>query len=127
MPVAIPSGRPIPTQTAAFAGVCRHLSALLLPLAACLLLLLPPGWVPPALAEFSGVDYTLTNQNEQNFSNRNLADTSFAGATPATTQATAPRSAVTASGSASVNQSTITAATMTASRCASGESSMRRV
>ena len=35
--------------------------------------------IAPALA-FEGVDYTLTNQNEQNFSNRDLADTSFAGA-----------------------------------------------
>jgi len=35
--------------------------------------------VAPALA-FEGVDYTLTNQNEQDFSGRDLADTSFAGA-----------------------------------------------
>jgi len=35
----------------------------------------------PAAAEFSGVDYTLTNQNEQDFSGQNLANTSFAGAT----------------------------------------------
>ena len=34
----------------------------------------------PAAAEFSGVDYTLTNQNEQDFSGQNLANTSFAGA-----------------------------------------------
>ena len=53
--------------------------------------------------------------------------TSFAGATPRTTQATAPSSAVTASGRASVNQSTTTQATMTASRCASGVRSMEGV
>lgn len=35
----------------------------------------------PAAAEFSGVDYTLTNQNGQDFSGQNLANTSFAGAT----------------------------------------------
>jgi uncharacterized protein YjbI with pentapeptide repeats len=34
----------------------------------------------PARAEFSGVDYTLTNQNEQDFSGQDLANTSFAGA-----------------------------------------------
>ena len=34
----------------------------------------------PAVAEFSGVDYTLTNQNEQDFSNQDLSNTSFAGA-----------------------------------------------
>lgn len=34
----------------------------------------------PASAEFSGVDYTLTNQNEQDFSGQDLANTSFAGA-----------------------------------------------
>jgi hypothetical protein len=34
----------------------------------------------PVRAEFSGVDYTLTNQNEQDFSGQDLAQTSFAGA-----------------------------------------------
>jgi uncharacterized protein YjbI with pentapeptide repeats len=34
----------------------------------------------PVRAEFSGVDYTLTNQNEQDFSGEDLAHTSFAGA-----------------------------------------------
>ncbi|WP_050757200.1 pentapeptide repeat-containing protein [Cyanobium sp. PCC 7001] len=49
--------------------------ALLLVLAWCL------GGAPaPAAAEFSGVDYTLTNQNEQDFSGQDLANTSFAGA-----------------------------------------------
>ena len=44
--------------------------------------LLVLGLAPlPAAAEFSGVDYTLTNQNEQDFSGQNLANTSFAGAT----------------------------------------------
>lgn len=33
-----------------------------------------------ALAEFQGVDYTLTNQNGQDFSGQKLAQTSFAGA-----------------------------------------------
>ncbi|MFN9872967.1 MAG: pentapeptide repeat-containing protein [Cyanobacteriota bacterium] len=34
----------------------------------------------PAAAEFSGVDYTLTNQSEQDFHGQDLANTSFAGA-----------------------------------------------
>lgn len=34
----------------------------------------------PARAEFSGVDYTLTNQNEADFHGQDLANTSFAGA-----------------------------------------------
>jgi uncharacterized protein YjbI with pentapeptide repeats len=34
----------------------------------------------PAQAEFSGIDYTLTNQNEADFSGQDLAHTSFAGA-----------------------------------------------
>ena len=38
------------------------------------------GAIPPAWAEFQGVDYTLTNQNGQDFSGQNLAQTSFAGA-----------------------------------------------
>ena len=40
------------------------------------------AWLPtlPAAAEFSGVDYTLTNQNEADFSGQDLANTSFAGA-----------------------------------------------
>ena len=38
------------------------------------------GSVAPAAAEFQGVDYTLTNQNGQDFSGQNLAQTSFAGA-----------------------------------------------
>ena len=42
-----------------------------------LLLLVVP--VAPARAEFSGIDYTLTNQNEQDFSGQDLAHTSFAG------------------------------------------------
>lgn len=33
----------------------------------------------PARAEFVGVDYTLTNQNEADFSGQDLANTSFAG------------------------------------------------
>lgn len=34
----------------------------------------------PAMAEFSGVDYTLTNQNGADFHGQDLANTSFAGA-----------------------------------------------
>ena len=52
----------------------------------------------------------------------NGRNTSFAGATPATTQSTAPSSAVTASGRASVTQSTITSTRIGASVRASGES-----
>ena len=50
----------------------------------------------------------------------NGANTSFAGATRSTTHAAAPSSAVTGSGSASVIQSTTTAAITAASLCASG-------
>ncbi len=50
-----------------------------LPLLLVLALSLAAAW--PAAAEFSGVDYTLTNQNGQDFSGQNLANTSFAGAT----------------------------------------------
>jgi uncharacterized protein YjbI with pentapeptide repeats len=54
------------------------LGSLLLGLVVSLLaLLLPAG---TAWAEFSGVDYTLTNQNEADFSCQDLANTSFAGA-----------------------------------------------
>ena len=38
------------------------------------------GFGTPALAEFSGVDYTLTNQNGADFHGQDLANTSFAGA-----------------------------------------------
>ncbi len=37
------------------------------------------GLAAPAAAEFSGVDYTLTNQNGADFSGQDLANTSFAG------------------------------------------------
>lgn len=50
----------------------------LLLIAAFLLALL--GLPLPLRAEFSGVDYTLTNQNEQDFSGQDLSHTSFAGA-----------------------------------------------
>lgn len=51
-------------------------------LSLALVLLLSPLFFPlPASADFSGVDYTLTNQNEQDFSGQDLANTSFAGAT----------------------------------------------
>ena len=52
--------------------------------------------------------------------------TSFAGATPATTQATAPSSAVTGSGRASVTHNTTTPARITARLWASGVSVMGR-
>jgi uncharacterized protein YjbI with pentapeptide repeats len=59
--------------------LCQRLGSLLLGLVFSLLaLLLPAG---TARAEFSGVDYTLTNQNEADFSGQDLANTSFAGAT----------------------------------------------
>jgi uncharacterized protein YjbI with pentapeptide repeats len=48
----------------------------LAPLLALLLLAAPT----PVLAEFSGVDYTLTNQNGADFQGQQLANTSFAGA-----------------------------------------------
>ena len=64
-----------PVAASAPAGrLQRSLLGLLL---ALLLLLAAPS--APAWAEFSGIDYTLTNQNEQDFSGQNLAHTSFAG------------------------------------------------
>ena len=54
------------------------------------------------------------------------AKTSRAGATPASTQAAAPRRAVTARGRASVIQRITTASAITASDCAWGERSMTR-
>ncbi|MEI6031955.1 MAG: pentapeptide repeat-containing protein [Synechococcaceae cyanobacterium ELA739] len=65
---------PISVPTAV-AGALRRC---LLALALALLLVAAP--VAPAWAEFSGIDYTLTNQNEQDFSGQDLAHTSFAGA-----------------------------------------------
>jgi len=53
------------------------LSAVALPLALVALLLLAPMAV---MAEFSGIDYTLTNQNGADFHGQDLANTSFAGA-----------------------------------------------
>jgi len=55
----------------------NHLRCSLLGLALALLLLVAP--IAPAWADFGGIDYTLTNQNEQDFSGQNLAHTSFAG------------------------------------------------
>ncbi|MEB3296064.1 MAG: pentapeptide repeat-containing protein [Cyanobacteriota bacterium] len=50
-------------------------------LGATLALLLLLAWpLQPAWAEFSGVDYTLTNQNGADFHGQDLANTSFAGA-----------------------------------------------
>ena len=55
--------------------MARPLFALCTALVALMLVI-----APPAMAEFSGIDYTLTNQNEADFSNQDLANTSFAGA-----------------------------------------------
>jgi uncharacterized protein YjbI with pentapeptide repeats len=50
-------------------------------LAVLAILVPPPGLgAAPARADFSGVDYTLTNQNGKDFSGEQLANTSFAGA-----------------------------------------------
>jgi len=75
-------------QAATALGRLRHrlshrLRRCLVLLTVLVVLGLAPGLVlpEPAAAEFSGVDYTLTNQNEQDFSGQNLTNTSFAGAT----------------------------------------------
>ena len=53
----------------------------LLALALALLMLVGAQGDPlPAFADFSGVDYTLTNQNGADFHGQDLANTSFAGA-----------------------------------------------
>ena len=54
-----------------------QLAALMLTL---LLALISGPAIAPAWAEFQGIDYTLTNQNGQDFSGQDLAQTSFAGA-----------------------------------------------
>jgi uncharacterized protein YjbI with pentapeptide repeats len=48
--------------------------------ALALVLAIAMGLPSAARAEFSGIDYTLTNQNEADFSGQDLANTSFAGA-----------------------------------------------
>lgn len=58
---------------------CRQLGPQLVGLVLSLLALLVPAG-SMAWAEFSGVDYTLTNQNRADFSGQDLANTSFAGA-----------------------------------------------
>lgn len=82
IPVDIPPpARPSNPVMGLLTAGCRRLAgaltlALLLPAALALVLLLPAEvW-----AEFSGVDYTLTNQNEADFHDQDLANTSFAGA-----------------------------------------------
>nr|WP_254987558.1 pentapeptide repeat-containing protein [Cyanobium sp. ATX 6E8] len=74
---------PVGQAATALGRLCHRLSSCLVLLTVLMTLGLAPGLVlpEPAAAEFSGVDYTLTNQNEQNFSGQNLANTSFAGAT----------------------------------------------
>ena len=74
-PSTNPMEPPLPTAAASPAGLIQRC---LLGLVLGLLLLTAPG--APAWAEFSGIDYTLTNQNEQDFSGQDLARTSFAGA-----------------------------------------------
>jgi len=79
---AVVSSKPVMAAPSLSASIRRmawwpRLGRLLLPLLLPALLLLAPSAV---CAEFSGVDYTLTNQNEQDFSGQDLAHTSFAGA-----------------------------------------------
>lgn len=69
-----------PPRTARIAPLPRRLVGAALALLLALVLPLAGGRPAPALAEFSGVDYTLTNQNEADFSGQDLANTSFAGA-----------------------------------------------
>ena len=62
-------------------SICQRLTWLLQgSLALLLLMFVVTVWNQPAWAEFSGVDYTLTNQNEADFHGLELANTSFAGA-----------------------------------------------
>lgn len=78
---AMRSGRPWAAARPLHPG--RTGTARLLPLllsAALTLAVALLGWSAPGWAEFSGVDYTLTNQNGQDFSGQDLAHTSFAGA-----------------------------------------------
>ena len=74
-PVDSPCARP-PQPVRAASWHARFGRWLLLALVPVFLLVAPL----PLRAEFSGVDYTLTNQNEQDFSGQDLAHTSFAGA-----------------------------------------------
>jgi uncharacterized protein YjbI with pentapeptide repeats len=78
-PCGLPPGGPR-TGRGGRGGAARRrelVTGLALGLALVLLLLVGPA--AQALAEFQGVDYTLTNQSEQDFSGQNLANTSFAG------------------------------------------------
>ncbi len=69
--------RSLPWAGRSLVNVCQcGVRATLAPLLALLLLAAPA----PVLAEFSGVDYTLTNQNGADFQGQQLANTSFAGA-----------------------------------------------
>lgn len=60
----------------ALSGLRRSLHKVYAPLVLVLLVLAAPA---PLWAEFSGVDYTLTNQNGTDFHGQQLANTSFAG------------------------------------------------
>lgn len=68
---------PAPAMARLRRTALHGLSMLVLP--ALLSGLLWLGQAGPAAAEFSGVDYTLTNQNGADFSGQDLANTSFAG------------------------------------------------
>ena len=83
---AVAAGDPLPAQGSVAAirrpgrwGLLRS-GVLALVLSLTLGLGLAMGLPQPVRAEFSGVDYTLTNQNEKDFSGQDLAHTSFAGA-----------------------------------------------
>ena len=71
----LPWGRRFPPGARRPSALLGLALALVLSLAAWL-----GGAVAPVAADFQGVDYTLTNQNGQDFSGQNLAQTSFAGA-----------------------------------------------
>ena len=80
MPTPAPAVQPLdaPAALASLRALGGILRSLVLHLA-LLLLVLSVGLAPVA-AEFQGVDYTLTNQDGQDFSGQKLAQTSFAGA-----------------------------------------------
>ena len=69
--------RPLHGAALSISTFCQSLLRSLLALLLGVLLLAAPT---PAMAEFSGVDYTLTNQNGVDFHDQQLANTSFAGA-----------------------------------------------
>ncbi len=76
-----PAAFPMPRLPQSLRTPTRSALAGLMALATALGLALVLAWMPalPAAADFSGIDYTLTNQNEADFSGQDLANTSFAG------------------------------------------------